>query len=272
MNNHDWLSKKLILINGKGGVGKTTLAQETAHKLAASGKKTLLCNVLVMDYNAKNEPLKPESMAPNLWTITLNPSDCFREYIQLKLKLKPLYALFMNNRFIQYLEKVSPGIHELVMTGKIWHERNFYDHIVVDMPSSGYALTMLSTPHNFAELFPGGPIYNDAKAMAETFSDPQQTASVIVSIPEEMPMQESIEFAESLKKLSPQNPPYLIINRVWEELNADEIQSLAKISKNLSQYVLKKQSAQKEILKSYDADIQKLFTSKEILLERVASV
>ena len=206
----DWLAKNLIIVSGKGGVGKTTLATAAARHLASQGKRTLLVHVLQLG----DVEQKLEKLAPNLSEITLRSADCFREYIIMKLKLKTLYTAFLGNKMTQYLEKAAPGVREIVLLGKVWFERENYDHVVVDMPSTGYALTMINTPFNFAALFPGGPIYNDSKDMISTFSNPKLTSFVIVSLAEEMPVQESIELAENLKGLMPANPSHLVLNRM----------------------------------------------------------
>jgi anion-transporting ArsA/GET3 family ATPase len=139
--------------------------------------------------------------------------------VKLKLKLRALYTAFLGNKITNYLEKAAPGVREMVLLGKIWFERNHYDHVVVDMPSSGYALTMIHTPFNFAALFPGGPIYHDAKEMIATFSNPKETALVAVSIAEEMPVQEALEMAANLRKLMPKNPAWLVLNRLVQTPN-----------------------------------------------------
>lgn len=210
MHKLDWLSKNLILFTGKGGVGKTTLAEATARMLASQGKRTLLMHVLQLG----EEEQRLEALAPNLWSITLRSTDCFKEYIIMKLRVKTLYTAFLSSKVTQYLERAAPGVREIVLLGKVWHERNNYDHVIVDMPSTGYMLTMIHTPFNFAALFPGGPVYRDSQDMIETFSDPAKTAFVVVSLAEEMPMQESIELAENLKSLMPRNPSHLIVNRL----------------------------------------------------------
>ncbi len=209
-HNADWLSKNIILLMGKGGVGKTTVAQAAARLLASQGKRTLLCEVL----SVSGGKHKLEQIAPNLMHIALRSDECFREYIILKLKLKALYTAFLGSKITQYLERAAPGVREMVLLGKIWFERKNFDHIIVDMPSTGYALSMIHTPFNFANLFPGGPIYNDSQEMVKTFSNPNETAFVIVSLAEEMPIQESLEMAENLKQLVPQNPAWLVLNRL----------------------------------------------------------
>lgn len=205
-----WLSKRLIFILGKGGVGKSLIAEAAARHLAARGKRVLLCHILQLT----EEEQKIRAAAPGLDEITLNSADCFREYVILKVRLKTLYSLFLGNRLTQYLQRAAPGVREMVLLGKVWYERQHYDHVVVDMPSTGYALTMVHTPFNFAALFPGGPIYHDANDIISTFRDPSEAAFVNVAIPEEMPVQESLELIAELDRLMPANPAWLVFNRV----------------------------------------------------------
>lgn len=256
MPNTAWLSKNLIVISGKGGVGKTTLAQATARFLAGQGKRTLLVHVLQLG----EQEQKLEKLAPELWTLTLRAADCFREYVIMKLRLKTLYTAFLGNKVTQYLERAAPGVREIVLLGKVWYERTHYDHVVIDMPSTGYALTMIHTPFNFAALFPGGPIYSDAKQMIETFSDPEQTAFVTVSLAEEMPVQESLELAAELYALMPNNPSYLVMNRLvrvssegrelhtrkWSKLNETERSS--PLWRGLD-YLIERETKQEHLLK-----------------------
>lgn len=206
----DWMQRNLILFVGKGGVGKTTLAESTAQVLADKGKRTLLIRVL----HIEEKEQKLLEVSKNLHEITLNSTDCFREYIAIKLKVKKIATFFLGQHLIQYFEKAAPGVREMVLLGKIWYEREHYDHVVVDMPSTGYALTMIHTPFNFLQLFPGGPISHDSLAMTETMNDPSKCAIVAVALPEEMPIQESIELYDELKKLLPKNETQLVVNRV----------------------------------------------------------
>ncbi len=127
--------------------------------------------------------------------------------------MKGIATLFLGNHLIQYLQKVSPGIREIVLLGKVWHERENYDHVIVDMPSTGYALAMVNTPINFARLFQGGPVHEDTLDMSRTLGDHENTALVNVTLPEEMPLQESAELAQELAKLIPANQSWLVVNK-----------------------------------------------------------
>lgn len=204
------LNCPLILVMGKGGVGKTAVAAGIAQKLAHNGASVYLAHI---DHSAtENSPLN--KLTPRITEQTLAPDPCFQEYIGLKLKIGALAKIFLKNKFIEYLQKASPGIREIVLLGKVWHELNHYNHVVVDMPGTGHGLAMLHAPFNFSKLFPGGPIYHDTIAMMKTLSDPVTTAALCVTLPEEMPLQESKELAEKLQSLTPLNKPWLIFNRL----------------------------------------------------------
>ena len=209
-----WMNKKLILFMGKGGVGKSFLSNKVARLLAAQNKKVLLCHVLQV-VEKKQRLSQPDATAyPTLWKITLHPFDCFEEYVHLKLPVKMLAELLVGNRVIQYFEKVAPGVRELVLLGKLWYEQRNYDHIIVDMPSTGYALTMLNTPFSYSSLIPSGAIFSDAREMIATLSNATTTAFVGIALAEEMPVQETLDLSEKLKKMMPSNPMHLIVNRL----------------------------------------------------------
>jgi anion-transporting ArsA/GET3 family ATPase len=155
---------------------------------------------------------------PNLWHLNCDAGRAFEEYAKLKIGVGPLAHLFVGNRLVQYLAKAAPGIHELVLLGKVWHERTNYDHIVIDMPSTGYGLAMFHATRNFTNLFTGGPIHRDAGAMLKTFGDPEKAGQLIVALPEEMPLQESLDLEAYILEQFPKNPPGFLVNRCFPRL------------------------------------------------------
>ncbi len=211
------LQKKLVFVGGKGGVGKTVVSQAIAQCLADENKKTLWVTF--------EDPTRPQGerihVSKNLWHVNCEASLAFEEYIGLKIGVPRLTKIFLQNKVMRYLSKASPGIHELVLLGKVWYERQFFDRVIIDMPSTGYGLAMFQSTANFARLFSGGPIHHDAEAMLETFRDPEQTSHVIVSLPEEMPLVESLELQDYLLNLFPKNPPTFIVNRRFPSSKRD---------------------------------------------------
>ncbi len=214
--------KRLIFVTGKGGVGKTTFSQALALTLSRKNETCLWITI--------ESPTLPRgelmSISSNLWYLNCDATASFEEYVGLKIGIPGLAKLFIQNKLVRYLAQAAPGIHELVLLGKIWHEREFYDHVIVDMPSTGHGLAMFQSVENFSKLFVGGPIHKDAEAMLSTFGNAQETALLILSLPEEMSLRESLELGTFLKKLFPQNLPQYIINKKFPTTSAEVINKL----------------------------------------------
>ena len=206
--------RNLIFVSGKGGVGKTVVSQAMALRLNQLGKRVLWATF--------EDPVMPThelfEVRPGLFHINCEPSQSFEEYAALKIGVAGLARIFLKNKVMRYLAKAAPGIHELVLLGKVWHERFNYDHVIVDMPSTGYGLAMFQSTRNFARLFQGGPIHRDADEMLNTFNDARLCGHLIVSLPEEMPLRESLELREHLINLFPENKSEFIANRIFPEL------------------------------------------------------
>jgi hypothetical protein len=205
----DLLGRKLLFVNGKGGVGKTAVSQAIALSLSRQGSRTL--------WVAFEDPTRPPGelihRSPTLAHLNCESSTAFEEYMGLKIGAPALTRLFLQNKVVRYLSKAAPGIHELVLLGKVWHETQNYEHVVVDMPSTGYGLAMFQSTANFHELFSGGPIHTDSEKMLATFRDPATTGNLIVALPEEMPLVESLDLARMLEGLLPGNAPGYLVNR-----------------------------------------------------------
>ena len=210
------LSRKLIFVSGKGGVGKTCVSQAIARALARqpAGRGKPKKRVLWVTFE---DPFRPagelKEITPQLSELNCEAQTAFEEYTTMKIGIPALTRVLVQNSLVRYLAKAAPGIHELVLLGKVWYERTRWDHVVCDMPSTGYGLAMFQSTSNFADLFRGGPIHHDAEAMLDTFRNPKDCSQIIVSLPEEMPLRESLELRDFLMRLFPKNEPALIVNR-----------------------------------------------------------
>src|SRR5262245_34401169 len=119
------MQRKLLFVVGKGGVGKTAISQAMALCLSRRGKKTLW--ICFEDPTLPVDEFIP--VGPKLWHYNCDAGKAFEEYAKLKIGVGGLARLFVGNRLVQYLAKAAPGIHELVLLGKVWHERSNYDHV-----------------------------------------------------------------------------------------------------------------------------------------------
>src|SRR5262245_17396985 len=203
--------QRLLIVTGKGGVGKTTLAAALALGSARRGLKTLVCEVNTKEritHLLGRPEVGPEigSLDGNLWSVALRPAEAMREYALMILKFESIYNAVFGNRLVGYFLRFIPSIQELVMLGKIlFHLREKrsdgqyrFDRIVIDAPATGHAITFLSVPQVILDTVPPGPLAADATWMRDLLVDPKITGTVLVSLPEELPVNETLELHATL--------------------------------------------------------------------------
>ncbi len=219
------LDRKLILVLGKGGVGRSTMAAAIASACARRGRKTLLFQSnaadRVGDYFGR-PPLAttPSELAPGLWGVNTNPAAALREYGLMILKFQKVYELIFENRITRAFLRAIPGLDDYSVLGKAWfhtteqsRKRPAWDTVVFDMPASGHSLTMLRIPWVILETVPEGPLTRDAREVQVLLRDPVRTAAVLVTLAEEMPTQEARELTGKLETLGIR-PQRVLVNQV----------------------------------------------------------
>ncbi len=208
----DYLNKRLIFVTGKGGVGKSTVAIAMGIRAALEGKRTIVVEVASTEntsriFRQEEVGYKEVEVANDLWAISIDPDDSMREYVLLQLKVKAMRDLLFRSRMFTYLADATPGLNELVTIGKIWeltlpdrkikHGRR-YDLVIVDSPATGHGISFLQTPRTFANIARVGPMHTQALELEAMVTDHKMTGSVIVSLPEEMPVNETASLESEL--------------------------------------------------------------------------
>ena len=223
------LDRRLVIVTGKGGVGKSTVATALALLAVRAGKRVLVCEVNAPERVAPLLGAPPAGASgrealPGLFTVNVTPAEAMREYGLLVLRFRAIYAAVFENRLVRYFLKVIPSLAELVMLGKILHEvrkagpdgRPRWDLVVVDAPSTGHAVQLLRVPSALLDTVPPGPLQHNARWMHDLLVDPARTAVALVTLPEEMPVNETLELDAALRSVVGLVPDALFVNAMPE--------------------------------------------------------
>ncbi len=205
-------SHSLLVVTGKGGVGKSTVAAALGIAAHRRGLRTVVVEVAARDdisqaLGASGAAGPPRDGRPE--HISIDPQRAMEEYLREQLPLGALAAVLSRSRIFATLTAATPGLRELLTIGKVWElagqqrsdgrERPF-DLAVLDAPATGHGLAMLQAPRTFASIARVGPIAKQGRTIASFLADPQRTAVVAVSSAEEMPVTETLELRTQLRE------------------------------------------------------------------------
>jgi len=220
-----------VLVTGKGGAGKTTVAVALGLVAARRGKRVVLCEVGGRD--------RMSQLAPELTTVSVDPDEAKREWLRYQLKSRTLAGVLGGSRLFQYLTAAAPGLSELVTIGKIWDlaqiERRtgstVFDVAIVDAPATGHALAMLRSPSTFAAVARVGPVGRHAATIDRSLRDHRHTGVVMAALPEEMPVNETVEFELALKRDLGMRVDAIVVNAVHpDRFRPEEVKRLRTVS------------------------------------------
>ncbi|HEY2405704.1 MAG TPA: ArsA family ATPase [Polyangiaceae bacterium] len=236
-------ARRFLFITGKGGVGKTTVTASLARALARSGKRVLVtaCGVqerLSKLLGAASLETTITPLAPNLWGVRLVSEVALREYGVLKLKNRAIVDAIFESKYVSGFLSGTPGLKEWSLLGKAWYHSTEldaagvprFDVVLFDAPATGHGLDMLRVPKVIVDLSPPGALRADAERALEMFRDPAQSGVMVVTLPEEMPTNETLELCSALTQELALPIAEIVVNGWVEPLFAvEERASLVKL-------------------------------------------
>jgi anion-transporting ArsA/GET3 family ATPase len=230
------LEKRLVFLTGKGGVGKSTVAAALGMVATRRGKRTIICEVAQQErmssvFHTKGVGYHETEIADDLYAFSIDPQRALEEYLQLQIKVKPLYDLMFKNRIFTYFAAATPGLRELVTIGKVWELAQLdrrvkrgdkYDLVIVDAPATGHGIGILRTPKTFSDIARVGPVKRQADAIANFITNPDLTSVCAVAWPEEMPVNETLDLRRNLQEELGLELDQIFMNGLYPELFSEE--------------------------------------------------
>jgi anion-transporting ArsA/GET3 family ATPase len=217
------LTRRLIVVLGKGGVGRSTISAAIATLAARRGMRTLMVEAdlrgpIAASYR-KTAGFKPVELEPNLFAMTLGGQESLEDYLGFVVP-RPILRMVFASAFYQYFVHAAPALRELTMMGKVYHEIERraaplkpWQLVVFDAPASGQALSMIRTPFAARETFGESVVGREARNIARLLGDPAKCAMVAVTTAESLAMTETLELRRTLATL-PIETAAIFFNRV----------------------------------------------------------
>ena len=229
------LERKLIVVTGKGGTGKTTVACALGLLGARRGLRTIVVELgdqhrlpglfageqahsegSQQDF-AQAEQTPPDAgveveLEPNLWSISIDPDKALLEWLRTLAGRLSARMLGASSTF-HYFAAAAPGAKELVSMIKLLQLCDgAYDFVVLDAPATGHALAMLGSPQTFSAIVRVGPLADQAQGVRDLLGDRERCAYIAVAQGTEMAVTETLELEEGLRRLLDQDLNAVLVN------------------------------------------------------------
>ena len=232
------LAHRVLIVLGKGGVGKSTLSAAIAKLATVSGARALImeCDArapLAATFGVASS-FVPTAVAHNLSLMTLDGRAALEEYLRLVVPGRMLLKAVFASRLYQFFVQAAPGLRELMMLGKVFYDAGLdgdkapaRNVIVVDAPASGQAMSLLKMPTAARSTFGDSVVGKEASNISKMLRDRRNCAIVQVTTADSLSISETIETHAQLSSIH-LAPAAVLFNRIPpSEFDADDISALA---------------------------------------------
>ncbi len=226
--------ENLIIVSGKGGVGKSSVAAAIA-ALSARSENTVLVTLDVHDepHPVFGVPLRyePTEVAPRLSVCRIEALAAVREYVSRKVPFSGLYETFLRSRMFRDFAEAAPGFQELMCLGKLYDlvTDSPFTRVVFDAPATGHLKMLMDVAKTTLAAVHVGPLNHNARKIQDLLLDPSRTRVLLTALPEEMALREAEELQDFCRQRRMTVGP-VVINQ-WVELrfSNDEVNALLQL-------------------------------------------
>ena len=219
-------ARRLLVVTGKGGVGKTVVSAVLGRRLAAGGRRRVL--VLEVDprenlHHALDVPPSGGDVADagdGLWLQNLKPRAVIDRIVRERVPLETVARRVLGSTVYRHFTEGAPGLREVAVLGHALRKvRGLdrgpgepFDLVVLDAPATGHGVSLLAAPRLLSEVIRQGPFGEMGGELAGFVADPERCAIVVVTAPEEMPVAEALELQDGLRDRLGREPDLLLVN------------------------------------------------------------
>lgn len=238
MNSNAHANCKLWIVTGKGGVGKSTMAASLGLAMAKQGKQVLLVEThglghVTAFWGKKKASYKSQVLQDfdqgKLSHLSISAEAALEEYLVAQLKLPFLYNALFKNKYVRRFLDAAPGLAELLTIGKVYSTvvepenwgQTRQDVVILDSPATGHGLSLLKVPQVVKQAVRGGPLLSKAEQILSLLEDPSRTELFLVTLAEEMPVSETLDFYHSLQESHYLNVKAVLLNALWPDPLSD---------------------------------------------------
>ena len=227
--------RQLVVVTGKGGVGKSTLTAVIGRQLAARGRATLMVEVDPRESLHHLLDVPPSGgevveVAPRLALQHIEARRLLDDLVREKLKVGPLVRKVLSSPIHQHFTEGAPGLKETAVFGRILRLLQGHvprgvrrpDVVVLDAPATGHGMSWLMAPRLISEVIQTGPVGHMASEIAALMASRENFGVVAVTIAEEMPVQETLELIHGLNERLDRQPDAVVVNALYPHLTGDE--------------------------------------------------
>lgn len=217
---------RIVLVLGKGGVGRSAVSAALGSALSERGERVLIVEWTIAEaiapwFGLPPVDVEPRAIAPRLSVMNYRLSAVLRTYFVDHLKLGLFYRHIIDGPHLRALIEAAPGFAELMFVGHLWWLTGLaekeaglaFDRVIVDAPATGHGASLLDLPATLASLGATGLLGMEIGRVTALLADPARTGALVVALPEELAVDETLELVPRVTRALGRPPIATIVNR-----------------------------------------------------------